>query len=256
MPASPISLEPSRAQEYGRGTRPYEGSRHGRLCSSSARHRTARRAGAADRSHAVADRRSGLCRCHVLLCRGASPPLARRSARRAARRRPALELADGVVHLVRPLRVVAEAGEPLWRPDGRGRIRELHLDALVDDERPHVHSRPSARSPAARPLLACVPRLPDGTSHRPVRARARSECVRRGRGLATDADVVRRLRPAQPPGGHRQRGCRAPDAARVPPDDERVLPHRGRRPPGRADGVAGRCVARASSSSMRLPSGS
>ena len=31
-------------------------------------------------------------------------------------------------------RVVAAAGEPLRRPDGRRGVRQFHLDAVVDDE--------------------------------------------------------------------------------------------------------------------------
>ena len=126
---------------------------------------------------------------------------------------------------------MAAPGQPVRSADGRRRLRELRLVAVVDDERPHVHAGPGSRPRAAGALHARVPRLPVRSFEGSGGARFRGERLCRRRRARGDPDGLWRVRPEQPPRDLCERGCLADLAPRCAPDDERLLPRWGRHPP-------------------------
>ena len=180
-----------------------------------------------------------------------------RRPRRAARDRAPRQLDHALVRARRAARLVAAAGEQVRPADDRCRVRQLPGDALVDDERRHVHARAGARPGPAGAVPARLHRLSDGPAGRDVRALARRRGVRDGDRAPARADGVGRVRAAQPARGGVEpaRGSRggAGPAAR----GQRVLPgSASRSSPLGGSAPAVRSAARSRCSSTRSRSGS
>ena len=145
------------------------------------------------------DARGARLRGHRRLARHRAPQRGREPRAGGAAR-----VGQRALHRRRARGLVAPAGQPPRRADGRGRVRDRPVGAPAGRAAGAADRRRAVRHPPRRALRARLPRLPDGWLPYAARTRARRHRVRGRHRPAAAEDGARRVRARQPA---RDLGC-------------------------------------------------